>query len=57
MRANLDLARRVHARHPKVLIEMHDMVSGGAHIRWTPVCYKHGLPLRHPLWYGHLGFG
>lgn len=45
VRANLDLARRVHRRHPEVLIEMHDMVSGGTHIRWTPVYYKYGLPL------------
>ena len=30
IRANLDLARRVHAKYPKVLIEMHDMLAGGS---------------------------
>jgi hypothetical protein len=44
IRANLDLARRIHARYPKVLIEMHDMVAGGAKVRFTSLYYKHGLP-------------
>lgn len=44
IRANLDLARRVHARFPRVLIEMHDMLAGGQAARHTPVYYKHGLP-------------
>jgi len=43
-RAQVDLARRIHARHPRVLIEMHDMISGGVMQRHTPVYYKHGLP-------------
>jgi hypothetical protein len=43
-RGQLDLARRIHARHPRVLIEMHDMISGGVLQRHTPVYYKHGLP-------------
>ncbi len=43
-RAQLDLARRIHARHPRVIIEMHDMISGGVLQRHTPVYYKHGLP-------------
>lgn len=43
-RANLDIARRLHARHPECLIEMHDMIAGGSHIRYTPVYYKYGLP-------------
>jgi len=43
-RANLDLARRIHAQYPGVLIEMHDMMSGGSTIRYTPVYYKYGLP-------------
>ena len=30
MRANLDLARRVHEKYPHVLIEMHDMMMGGS---------------------------
>jgi hypothetical protein len=44
IRANLDLARRVHARYPEVLIEMHDMLAGGSTHRITPVYYKYGLP-------------
>jgi len=44
VRANLELARRVHERFPNVLIEMHDMVAGGARQRYTPVYYKYGLP-------------
>jgi hypothetical protein len=43
-RANLELARRIHAKHPDVLIEMHDMISSGGPIRFTPVYYKYGLP-------------
>lgn len=44
MRANLDLARRVHEKYPDVIIEMHDMLMGGANARNTPVYYKYGLP-------------
>ena len=44
MRANLELARRVHEKYPHVLIEMHDMLMGGANPRNTPVYYKYGLP-------------
>ncbi|MBI5093301.1 MAG: hypothetical protein HZB26_12780 [Candidatus Hydrogenedentes bacterium] len=43
-RANVELARRVHEKFPKVLIEMHDMVTGGSAVRYTPVYYKYGLP-------------
>ena len=43
-RANLELARRVHAKYPHVLIEMHDMIMGGDYFRYTPLYYKHGLP-------------
>jgi hypothetical protein len=43
-RANLDLAQRVHAQYPKVLIEMHDPIAGGSAARITPVYYKYGLP-------------
>lgn len=43
MRANLELARRVHDKFPAVLIEMHDMMMGGANPRNTPVYYKYGL--------------
>jgi hypothetical protein len=44
IRANLDLVRRVHAKYPKVLIELHDPVAGGSPVRFTPVYYKYGLP-------------
>jgi hypothetical protein len=43
-RANLDLAQRIHARYPHVLIEMHDVIAGGATQRYTPIYYKYGLP-------------
>ncbi|MBN1911875.1 MAG: hypothetical protein JW818_19190 [Pirellulales bacterium] len=43
-RANLELARRVHAKHPDVLIEMHDMMLAGKRPRYLPVYYKYGLP-------------
>ena len=44
IRANLYLARRIHEKYPNVLIEMHDMVTGGTRQRYTPVYYKYGLP-------------
>ncbi len=44
MRTCVELARRIHARYPKVLIEMHDMLAGGEWKRMTPVYYKYGLP-------------
>ena len=44
VRANVELARRIHAHYPDVLIEMHDMVAGGSVLRYTPVYYKYGLP-------------
>ena len=44
IRANIDLAQRVHASYLKVLIEMHDPVAGGSPVRFTPVYYKYGLP-------------
>jgi len=43
IRANLELARRVHEKYPGVLIEMHDMLMGGVAPRNTPVYYKYGL--------------
>jgi hypothetical protein len=44
IRANLDLAQRIHAKYPKVLIEMHDPGAGGSSARVMPVYYKYGLP-------------
>jgi hypothetical protein len=43
-RANLALAQRIHACYPDVIIEMHDMISGGSDLRYTPIYYKYGLP-------------
>ena len=44
IRTCVELARRIHAKYPKVLIEMHDMLAGGEWRRMTPVYYKYGLP-------------
>jgi len=44
IRANLDLAQRIHVKYPKVVIEMHDMLCGGTPWRLTPIYYKYGLP-------------
>jgi hypothetical protein len=44
IQANVDLVRRVHAKYPKVLIELHDPVAGGSRVRYMPVYYKYGLP-------------
>jgi hypothetical protein len=44
IRANLDLCQRIHAKYPKVVIEMHDMLCGGNPWRLTPIYYKYGLP-------------
>jgi hypothetical protein len=52
MRANVDLARRVHEKYPNVLIEMHDMMMGGSNPRNTPVYYKYGLPGSYDLNWG-----
>ena len=44
IRANVDLAQRIHAKYPHVLIEMHDMIAGGNPVRDTPLYYTYGLP-------------
>jgi len=44
VRANLSLAQRIHRQYPQVIIEMHDMIAGGAQQRYTPVYYQYGLP-------------
>lgn len=36
------LARLVHARHPKVLIEMHDQLMGGCDLRYVPTYLGYG---------------
>jgi hypothetical protein len=42
--ANTELARRVHAAYPDVLIEMHDAIVAGMRTRYTPVYYGYALP-------------
>ena len=42
VRAHVDLAQRVHAKYPRVLIELHDPVVGAPHL--TPLYYKYSLP-------------
>lgn len=42
--ANIKLAQLVHSKYPDVLIEMHDMLTGGSPARIVPVYYKYGLP-------------
>jgi len=41
---NVELARRIHAEYPAVLIEMHDAIVAGMRTRYTPVYYGYGLP-------------
>ncbi|MEK7719895.1 MAG: hypothetical protein AAB347_09845, partial [Bacteroidota bacterium] len=43
MRDCIELVKRVHAKYPDVLIELHDMLDG--EYRMTPIYYKYGLPL------------
>jgi hypothetical protein len=40
IRANVDLAVRIHAKYPQVLIEMHDMIAGGSLVifEYYPPC-------------------
>lgn len=40
--ATVRLARLVHEKFPRVLIEMHDPVVGGFHSHYTPLYYGHG---------------
>jgi hypothetical protein len=37
------LARQVHAKYPQVLIEMHDQMLGGTHLRYVPTYYGQGI--------------
>ncbi len=38
------LAQMVHAKFPDVLVEMHDQLLGGTHLRYVPIYYGHGEP-------------
>ena len=42
--AYLDLTRRVHEKHPDVLIELHDPVVAGVWVRYAPTYFLHALP-------------
>ena len=42
--ACIDLIRRIHRKYQNVLIEMHDMLTGGGFSRAVPVYYKYALP-------------
>jgi hypothetical protein len=42
VQATNELARRVHAHHPEVLIEMHDQMLGGTRLRYVPTYYGQG---------------
>lgn len=39
-----ELSRRVHERHPNVLIELHDPIVAGVSVRYAPTYFLHGLP-------------
>ena len=47
VRANMEIARRIHEKHPEVIIEVHDPMTAGANTYATPVYYKYGLPYGH----------
>ena len=40
--ATNELARSVHEKYPDLLIEMHDQMLGGTHLRYVPAYYGHG---------------
>ena len=40
--ATNELARLVHGRYPEALIEMHDQMLGGTHLRYVPAYFGHG---------------
>ena len=42
IRTCIDLCRRIHAKYPHVLIELHDTLGGGFATKMTPVYYKYG---------------
>ncbi len=42
VQATNGLARLIHAKYPEVLIEMHDQMVGGSHLRYVPTYYGQG---------------
>lgn len=51
--ALLELIRRVKARYPKVLIELHDPVSGPCSLHYTPTYFGFPRPLSFDCLWGH----
>ncbi len=51
--ALLELIRRVKARYPRVLIELHDPISGPSGIHYTPTYYGFGVPGAFDCLWGH----
>jgi len=43
--ATCRLAMMIHSKFPDVLIEMHDPLLGGTHLRYVPLYYGHGEPV------------
>lgn len=53
VRALLELTRRVKAKFPEVLIEMHDPITGPSSIHYTPTYYGYGRPQSFDCLWGH----
>ncbi|HOW69450.1 MAG TPA: hypothetical protein PKY77_02515 [Phycisphaerae bacterium] len=52
-RALLELTRRVKAKYPNVLIEMHDFITGPSGIHYTPSYYGYARPHSFDCLWGH----
>ncbi len=52
-RALLELARRLRTRYPKLLIELHDPISGPSGIHYTPTYYGYARPHSFTDLWGH----
>lgn len=52
-KALFELARRVKAKYPNVLIEMHDPITGPCGIHYTPTYFGYNPPHSHDCLWGH----
>jgi hypothetical protein len=52
-RATCELARRIKAKYPHVLIEMHDPITGPCGIHYTPSYYGYAPPTSFDCLWGH----
>jgi len=52
-RATCELARRIKAKYPNVLIEMHDPITGPCGIHYTPTYYGYAPPSSFDCLWGH----